>query len=42
MGEVHRAHDTRRQRTVALKRLRFEFVADERFLERFLSWAGVL
>ena len=37
MGEVHRAYDTRRQRTVALKRLRVEFVADEKFRERFLK-----
>ena len=37
MGEVHRAHDTVRERMVALKRLRPEFVADERFRARFLS-----
>jgi uncharacterized protein DUF6777/protein kinase-like protein len=36
MGEVHRAFDTVRQRTVALKRLRPEFAADERFRTRFL------
>lgn len=36
MGEVHRAHDTVRQRTVALKRLRPEFAADERFRARFV------
>src|SRR3954453_17332202 len=37
MGEVHRAFDTVRQRTVALKRLRPELAADERFRTRFLS-----
>ncbi len=37
MGEVHRAYDTHRQRVVALKRLRPEFVADERFGARFLQ-----
>lgn len=37
MGEVHRAHDTVRRRMVALKRLRPEFVADERARARFLS-----
>jgi Protein kinase domain len=37
MGEVHRAYDTRRQRTVALKQLRVEFIADDRFRERFLK-----
>jgi tRNA A-37 threonylcarbamoyl transferase component Bud32 len=37
MGEVHRAYDTRRQRTVALKRLRAEFIADEKFRGRFLK-----
>src|SRR3954449_4496470 len=37
MGEVHRADDTGRQRTVALKRLRPELAGDERFRQRFLS-----
>jgi hypothetical protein len=37
MGEVHRAYDTRRERTVALKRLRPEFVTDDRFRARFLQ-----
>jgi hypothetical protein len=37
MGEVHRAYDTRRERTVALKRLRPEFVTDDRFRGRFLQ-----
>ncbi|MBW8709606.1 MAG: serine/threonine protein kinase, partial [Mycobacterium sp.] len=37
MGEVHRAYDTVRQRTVALKRLRPELAGDERFRQRFLS-----
>jgi hypothetical protein len=37
MGEVHRAHDTVRDRMVALKRLRPEFAADERPRARFLS-----
>ncbi|MGR6963349.1 DUF6777 domain-containing protein [Geodermatophilus sp. URMC 61] len=37
MGEVHRAHDTVHGRMVALKRLRPEFVADERLRARFLS-----
>src|SRR4051812_7558888 len=36
MGEVHRAYDGVRKRTVALKRLRPEFSADERFRARFL------
>ncbi|WP_222268750.1 serine/threonine-protein kinase [Modestobacter marinus] len=36
MGEVYRAYDTVRERTVALKRLRPEFVADERYRARFL------
>jgi serine/threonine protein kinase len=35
MGEVHRAFDTVRKRTVALKRLRREFAADEGFQRRF-------
>jgi hypothetical protein len=37
MGEVHRAYDTRRERAVALKRLRPEFVTDDRFRARFLQ-----
>jgi serine/threonine protein kinase len=37
MGEVYRAFDTRRQRTVALKRLRPQFVADEKFRGRFIK-----
>jgi hypothetical protein len=36
MGEVFRAYDTIRRRTVALKRLRPELVTDERFRTRFL------
>jgi serine/threonine protein kinase len=36
MGEVFRAFDTGRRRTVALKRLRPELVTDERFRTRFL------
>ncbi len=36
MGEVHRAYDTVRQRTVALKRLRPEFIGNERLRARFL------
>jgi serine/threonine kinase PknH len=35
MGEVHRAFDTVKKRTVALKRLRREFAADEGFQRRF-------
>src|SRR5918994_5910532 len=37
MGEVHRAYDTRRERIVALKRLRPEFATDDRFVKRFLQ-----
>src|SRR3954468_9190655 len=36
MGEVHRAYDSVRDRTVALKRLRPELGADDRFRTRFL------
>jgi serine/threonine protein kinase len=35
MGEVYRAYDTRRDRTVALKRLRRELASDETFQARF-------
>jgi serine/threonine-protein kinase len=36
MGEVYRAHDTRLERTVALKLLGPQLADDERFRERFL------
>ncbi len=35
MGEVHRAHDTRRDRHVALKRLLRELATDEQYRARF-------
>jgi serine/threonine protein kinase len=35
MGEVYQAHDTVKDRTVAIKLLRTEFAADNRFQERF-------
>jgi serine/threonine-protein kinase len=35
MGEVHRAHDTRHDRVVALKLLSEEFASDDDFRERF-------
>jgi len=35
MGEVHRAYHTRRQRTVALKRLRPELAGDDESQQRF-------
>lgn len=35
MGEVHRAYDTRRERVVALKRMRSELAIDDGYQERF-------
>ncbi|HME77559.1 MAG TPA: serine/threonine-protein kinase [Mycobacterium sp.] len=35
MGEVYKAYDTDKDRTVAVKLLRAEFAADDRFQERF-------
>src|SRR6266851_2384704 len=39
MGEVYRAHDTRLDRTVAIKVLPAQFAADPQFKERFESEA---
>lgn len=41
MGEVHRAYDTVRKRTVALKRLPFSLARDEAFRSRFRTESEV-